>query len=292
MAKKRPNIFISWSGPRSKHVAKALNDWLPTVLQSARPWFSTLSIDKGARPLEEIAKALDSIEVGVSCLTPENLMAPWILYEGGALSKRIGQKSRLCTYLLDGLKPEEVPPPLGMFQGTRAERDDTWQMLHSINTAVSPDPVPEPALKKLFERMWPDLEKDIKSMPTAEEKAPPRRSVEDMFTEILGILRSETMVIGQLDRLNAALTAQWELQMDPAAGSSEFLREARNRYRDLYQRALFSQYAADKRPPCVNCGSTNVAAGPEGKIICLACGLAYAPDTESKPSRPRVKRGR
>lgn|SRR6185312_5100251 len=102
MSTKPHNIFVSWSGPRSKHVAKALNDWLPTVLQSARPWFSTLSIDKGGRPLEQIAKALDSIEVGISCLTPENLKPPWILYEGGALSKRIGEKSRLCTYLLGG----------------------------------------------------------------------------------------------------------------------------------------------------------------------------------------------
>lgn len=148
MKKKAPNIFISWSGPRSKHMANALSEWLPAVLQSARPWFSTLSIDKGARALDEIAKALDSIEVGICCLTPENLNSAWILYEGGALSKRIGQKSRLCTYLLGGLTPEGVPPPLGMFQGTRADKEDTWQMLHSINSAVSPDPVPKPALRE------------------------------------------------------------------------------------------------------------------------------------------------
>jgi hypothetical protein len=190
MSTKPPNIFISWSGPRSKHIAKALNEWLPTVLQSARPWFSTLSIDKGSRPLDEIAKALDSIEIGISCLTPENLTAPWLLYEAGALSKRIGTKARLCTYLLGGLGPESVPPPLGMFQHTRADKEETKHMLRSINIAISDDPVPEQALDKLFDKMWPDVEQSIKTMPLPEKDVPEKRSVEEMVAEVLDILRS------------------------------------------------------------------------------------------------------
>ena len=91
MSMKPANVFISWSGSRSKHVATVLSTWLPAILQSAKPWLSQ-NIDKGARPLEEISKALDSIQIGISCLTPENLTASWILYEGGALSKGIGDK--------------------------------------------------------------------------------------------------------------------------------------------------------------------------------------------------------
>lgn len=243
--------------------------------------------------MEEIAKALDSIEVGISCLTPENLQAPWILYEGGALSKRLGEKSRLCTYLLDDLKPEEVPPPLGMFQSTRAEKDDTWQMLASINLAVSSDPLPEAALQKVFERMWPDLDKEIRSMPPAEEKAPPRRSVEDMFAEILSILRSETMVLEQLDRLNTALRAQWELQFDPAAGSADFLRQARNRFWHGYSDALYKQFDAGLRPRCPNCGSKELAQDDSKRVIvCLRCGTEYPiPNKKSLP-RPAAQKSK
>src|SRR5689334_21065180 len=131
MTTKPFNIFISWSGPRSKHVASALRTWLPDVIQSARPWMSDSDIDKGSRGIEEISKALDTIQVGISCLTPENLAAPWLLFEAGALSKRIGDRSRLCTYLLGKLNKSDVPQPLGMFQHTIAEEEETRKMLDS-----------------------------------------------------------------------------------------------------------------------------------------------------------------
>ena len=190
MSTKPENVFISWSGTRSKHVAVALNSWLPAILQSVKPWLSQ-NIDKGARPLEEISKALDSIRVGISCLTPENLQAPWILYEGGALSKGIGEKSRLCTYLLGGLEPKDIPPPLGMFQHTRPTRGDTLDMLKSINKAVSDDPVPEGTLEKLFEKMWPELDNSIKTMPAPDSAVPEKRSLESMVAEMLDMMRAE-----------------------------------------------------------------------------------------------------
>jgi hypothetical protein len=262
MSTKAPNIFISWSGPRSKHVATALNLWLPAVLQSVRPWFSRFIIEKGARSLEEIAKALDSIEVGICCLTPENLNAPWILYEGGALSKRIGQKARLCTYLLGGLRPEDVPPPLGSFQATRADNaEETWQMLQSINAAVNPDPVPEISLKKLFQRMWPDLEKEISNMPPVEEKVAPHRSAEDMFAEVLSILRSDT-----------ASPRGWGLHLPW----------------HRYVHTLYREFDEGLRPPCINCGVKNIAMIESGDLVCVSCDMKY-PVPEGMPWKTKER---
>ena len=56
------------------------------VIQSAKPWMSETDIEKGTRGLSELAKALEAIKVGISCLTPENLSAPWLLFEAGARS--------------------------------------------------------------------------------------------------------------------------------------------------------------------------------------------------------------
>src|SRR5262245_59721579 len=102
-------------------MAETFKDWLPQVLQSARPWLSTRDIDKGTRSLSEMNKALGGMGLGMSCLPLENLNAPWILFEAGALSKAFDDdRSRLWTYLLGGLEPKDVEPPLSQFQHTRA----------------------------------------------------------------------------------------------------------------------------------------------------------------------------
>ncbi len=67
----------------------------------------------GYRLLTKIAEALEKIQVGIICLTPENLAAEWIHYETGALSSKTS--AHVCTYLLGDLRTGEVPPPLGEF---------------------------------------------------------------------------------------------------------------------------------------------------------------------------------
>lgn len=186
------NVFISWSGDRSKHVAEALHEWLPTIVQSARPWMSANDIEKGSRGLAEVVSRLELVKIGITCLTPENLEASWILYEAGALSKVINSKTLLCTYLLGGLTPADVKPPLSMFQATIADANDTRKLMHTINKAVSIGNPVEPArLNLLFDRMWPDLEKKISSMPAADSEATAKRSPEDIMAEILQITRAE-----------------------------------------------------------------------------------------------------
>lgn len=40
-------VFVSWSGERSREVAKAFRDWLPLVLHYAEPWVSDADIEAG-----------------------------------------------------------------------------------------------------------------------------------------------------------------------------------------------------------------------------------------------------
>ena len=115
-------VFISWSGHRCGQVASALRDWLPGVLQVIEPWLSSEDLPLGARWADEIARALQSTDVGIICLTPENLQSPWLMYEAGALSKRVSE-SLVCTYALD-IPPTEISGPLAQFQSTIAQRED------------------------------------------------------------------------------------------------------------------------------------------------------------------------
>lgn len=182
------NVFISWSGHRSRKVAATLHDWLPMVVQSAKPWMSEEDIEKGSRGLEEIGKALESMSVGIICLTPENLEKPWILYEAGALSKALGEKTRGCPYLLGDLRAENVRPPLGMFQATRAVKEDTRKLVGTVNKALG-GTLADEKLDTLFEGMWRVLEKGLEAIPKAAAAAP-QRSEKEMLAEVLDLVRA------------------------------------------------------------------------------------------------------
>jgi hypothetical protein len=112
-------IFLSWSGGRSKAVAEAFCKWLPRVIQAVDPWIS-LDIAKGKRWSKEIRDRLEKSRVGIVCLTSENLDAPWLLFEAGAISK--SENSRAFTFLLD-VKKGDVKPPLGDFQHTQFDTE-------------------------------------------------------------------------------------------------------------------------------------------------------------------------
>ena len=192
------NIFISWSGARSKAAAEAVRRWLPKVLHSAKPRMSETDIEKGSRGLEEVGKALEGMKVGIICLTPENLLEPWVLYEAGALSKTLDAKTRVCTYLLGGLRKRDVTPPLALFQATEAEPEETRKLVHTVNKALDATPVPENDLNDLFDEMWPRLAKELAALPDKRGTAVEKRPVEDMVGEVLEITRDNAKGILQL----------------------------------------------------------------------------------------------
>src|SRR5947209_7773018 len=113
-------IFISWSGERSKVVAETLRDWLQDIIQALEPWISA-DIEKGQRWSSEIATQLEQAQVGIICLTQDNLNSRWLHFEAGALSKT--PKSYVCTFLLD-IEPTDFDGPLTQFQHTRAQKED------------------------------------------------------------------------------------------------------------------------------------------------------------------------
>jgi TIR domain len=216
-------IFISWSGPRSHAVALALWKWLPCVITSVRPWLSD-DIDAGDRWSKEIAVQLKESQVGIICLTPENLGAPWILFEAGALSKSL-EVSRVCTYLF-GVLPADVGQPLGQFQATRATRDDTRRLVATINRALGEAKVDEGRLDTIFEKWWPDLEGDLRRVTAPAEVegalAKPERTERELLEEILAHIRSQQRrASGQPDLFDPAVLAYIDaIQQAMASGGA------------------------------------------------------------------------
>ena len=124
-------IFISWSGSLSQQVAKILHEWLPSVLQTVKPYMSSEDIDKGSRWSIELARELESSSYGIICVTPDNISAPWLNFEAGALSKAF-DASRVSPFLYK-VRTSELTGPLTQFQATSYERDEVLRLVGGLN---------------------------------------------------------------------------------------------------------------------------------------------------------------
>jgi hypothetical protein len=206
-------IFLSWSGPHSRAIAEALNDWLRRVIQAVKPFYSP-EIEKGAKWSNEIDAALEGTSFGIICLTPDNLGSPWIHFEAGALSKTPG--ALIWTFLC-GLNAADVPPPLGRFQHTTADKEDTLQLIKTINRRLADaggDPLPEILLEENFKLFWPQLERKLVEVADALRNEPPdkpkaasvARNERAILDEILELARNQERRLVALESRPTART--------------------------------------------------------------------------------------
>lgn len=160
-------VFISWSGKVSHRVALALKDWLPSVIQAIEPFVSSEDIQKGARWFYEVGSQLEETEFGILCITPDNLAAPWVLFEAGALSKHLGQAR--VSPLLIGVSNADLQGPLAHFNTTTTSREDVEKLLKSINAHLKDHKLSNEKLDKTFNVWWPELEKHLKEILVVQE---------------------------------------------------------------------------------------------------------------------------
>ena len=189
-------VFISWSGERSEKVAKALHDWLPNVIQSLRPFMSSADIKEGSRWATDIATHLEQAKFGLLCLTPENLEAPWLLFEAGALSKTV-ESAWVVPYLYK-VSPTELQGPLTQFQAATADKDSTQKVITTLNSALGDNKLDEPRLESSFENWWPKLETSLDEIQLTTEESIPIRSERDILEEILDLVRSLSRQVANL----------------------------------------------------------------------------------------------
>jgi len=148
-------IFLSWSGDESRAVAKSLKEWLPLIFQSINPWLSSSDISPGDRWANKLASVLDKIDIGIISLTPDNLEAPWVLFEAGALSKSL-KSGRIIPFLFH-VNSYALKGPLAQFHAVDANKEGTRKLVHAINKLNPSSFRREQTLDTVFEAFWPDL---------------------------------------------------------------------------------------------------------------------------------------
>lgn len=180
------NVFISWSGDRSKVLANTLRKFISDINQTIEIWVSDHDISPGSRWNQEISQQLDETDFGIICLTPENVDARWLLFEAGALSKSVA-KAQVVPYRL-GISATDVPFPLAQFQSVDANREGTKSLVQSINRACA-KPRDDESLNRLLEVLWPKCESEISKIPVSGGNENKQRDDRELLEEILKLTR-------------------------------------------------------------------------------------------------------
>lgn len=195
-------VFISWSGDKSHKIAKIFREWIPSVIQSVEPYVSSEDIDKGARWSTDIAKELADSTFGILCVTKENLNAPWLCFEAGALSKTI-DKSYVNPFLFD-IKRSEINGPILQFQSTIFEKEDIKKLIITLNTACTDNGISSKRLEKSFEVWYPTLETELnkikeENISDSESYTAESTSSSDILEEILDLSRENQKLLRNSD---------------------------------------------------------------------------------------------
>jgi len=214
-------VFLSWSGNKSHKVALVFRDWLPSVIQSLNPYVSSEDIDKGARWSTDIAKELEDSTFGILCVTKDNVNAPWLTFEAGALSKTM-DKAFVCPFLFD-IKRSEVDGPILQFQSTIFEREDIQKLVRTLNKACANDSLSDERIDKAFGVWYPTLENQLQKLKAVvepsekETKGAGDKKRDEILEEILELTRINQKLLrnpegSSLDSLTEFKTTLAELR--------------------------------------------------------------------------------
>ncbi|MHA7220003.1 toll/interleukin-1 receptor domain-containing protein [Arthrobacter sp. MDT1-48-3] len=196
-------VFLSWSGAKTKShaVARALDEWLPTVLNAVDPWVSSRGLVAGLQWNQQLDKELDGTSFGIIVVTPWNQHSQWLNFEAGALSKRVGgSEARVLPLLVDFPNVAKLTGPLSSYQFVLPTKVGIHSLVVSVNQALGDQAREFEALERAFEVCWPALESKLeeikKDLPSEEDPAtaptpqPAAADDSDMLSEILNAVRS------------------------------------------------------------------------------------------------------
>lgn len=153
MTAKKLRVFVSWSTEPSREIAEAFQILLRKCVQSAEGWVSSRDIRPFSVWSQELDDQLAELVLGVLVITQDNLTAPWMLYEAGALANRATGGIGGITCLLVDVRPTNVPQPLGRFQNVPVSREGVFELLLRIGE-LAPYPVVADDLSTMLEAHW------------------------------------------------------------------------------------------------------------------------------------------
>lgn len=198
-------------------MAEALKQWIPLVLQDTDCFYSSEDIRAGQRWGTEIQAWLAETDFGILCVTPENMPAPWLNFEAGALSKKLNDESRVVPVTL-GFSPSRLDDPLKQFNGVEATSAGIHKLVKSLADAAKS----KVDVDLTFNKWWPDLDAKISAIPASDDQvAPPEPpNAQELLAEIHGMVSG---IARDLRRGSARLAAVGDVSLGGGAAERRYV---------------------------------------------------------------------
>lgn len=157
-------------------------------------------VQAGERWANSVATELQNCNVGIVCVTSENLTSEWLHFEAGALSKSINDGA-VITALLD-LDIKDVAGPLTQFQMKKLDKGGVLDIARAINSH-SGGRLDEANLANVVTGLWGVLEERFQQIPDAGTSTKQTRSRTDVLEDVVMNVRGLRHQIDELheDRL-------------------------------------------------------------------------------------------
>lgn len=202
-------IFISWSGPLAKAVAKVLHGWLPVMFDNIDPWFSDTDIPAGSTWFGDIRERLDSSAYGIIVITTQNVDKPWLNFEAGSLSKKLNEDKQRVTPLLVNFDQvnQLTGHPLAQYNAVLLNKEGMKRLCESITMSAGRN---NANIALRFDQMWGQLESQIAEAKAAvgPQPAAPELSEPERLEVLTTAIRSLEATVATLVR-NAEMRSTW-----------------------------------------------------------------------------------
>ena len=182
-------VFISWSGESSHQVANILYEWLRMMKIPGLELYISDEMEKGALCFAELVSELKSADCGVLCITRENVSAPWLLFEAGALLT--AKERSFVSPFLFRVDRAAIAGPLAQFQHTRCTREDIKALVRRLNKSCGENRLPQEELESVFARMYPLLAEKLQAVPEIRHEAPENPPLDENVLQFLRDMRKQ-----------------------------------------------------------------------------------------------------
>lgn len=195
MEKQNTNIFISWSKQPANDIATYLEKLLCGIFASPNIEFfiSSSSITAGERFRNNIDENLENSDFGILILTKDNYGSEWIMFESGALSKKI-KNSRIIPILFTREK-NKIESPISSFNYVRYSKDEFLKLLISIEKVLynygEKDKIKKDKLDQLEFSLNKHWDSFVKGVDDALEKHASTSNVEAIREDIANFMLDE-----------------------------------------------------------------------------------------------------